>query len=242
MKLCGFVQVYNEVERGNLHRCLRNLRAYCDDIAVYDDGSTDNSAAVARAMGCHVLRGDRNDHTQETLHKQRLLDFIGERIAPDYVFWLDADEVLDADGTAGGVRALCDGGPHSFDFEEVTLWRSHLWRRMDYLGRGRFCRLWRCDQPLRIPPAIGLHRQLYPNGLQIKPAPFKVLHFGYATREAIERRWIERTRLGVPKHIRARGIDESRMVLEPVPREWFPPGVEVPRREPMPTPIEYSVS
>lgn len=221
MNLVGFLMQYNEASKGNLHRCLENLSTYCNHIVVYDDGSTDNSLEIIREYTDFVIAGKSNDFLQETAHRQQLLE-LALGLDPDYIFWLDADETLDANGTYGGLRRLCDG-KHSYLFEEVTLWRSPAWRRMDYLGQGRFLRLWNVKDIQSIPRATGLHRQLYPSGLQhVAGAPYRVLHYGYATREAIEARWRERSRLGVPVEQRRQGLQEQNMKLEPVPQEWFP--------------------
>lgn len=221
MKLVGYLMQYNESSRGNLHRCLENLSAYCDDIVVYDDCSTDDSLAAIRQYTDHVIEGAHNDFNRETLHRQELL-VLALSLGPDYIFWLDADETLDRAGTDGGLRELCERGG-SWSFEEVTLWRSTAWRRMDYLGKGRFNRLWKNNGQLGIQVQDGLHRQLYPHGLGlVHEAPHRVLHYGYATKEAIERRWRERTALEVPFGFRSKGLDERNMTLEPVPQEWFP--------------------
>lgn len=237
MKLVGIVQVYNEVERGNLQRCLQCMVRYCDDIVIYDDGSTDNSVEVAHQFTDHVLCGEVNDFANETRHRNAMLQ-CAVGLGATHVFWLDADEVLEWDSRQA-IWDLCERGG-SWSFEEVTLWRSTHWRRMDYLGSGWFTRLWQVFDGIRIREQRGLHRQLYPEGLEAERAAPRVLHFGYVTQEAIERRWRERTQHGVPVDIRRRGLDESCMILEPVPEEWFPPSVEIDINEEKPTPIRYA--
>lgn len=242
MKLVGFTTFFNESSRGHMRGCFENLLRYCDDVVALDDGSTDDSFKVAREYTDHVLHCPVNDFSKETSRRGALLQYaLG--LSPDWIFWLDQDERLDRCGTDGGLRELCERGHNfSYDFEEVTLWRSLTWRRLDYLGRGRFLRLWPCRlNELRIPVADGLHRQLYPAGLPLGfEAPFRVLHYGYSTQEKIERRWRERTRLGVPVGLRRKCLDEREMVLELVPLSWFPPGVDVFGSEPRPEPIRYN--
>ena len=134
---------------------------------------------------------------------------------------------------------LCGTGV-SYSFPEITLWRSQTWRRLDYLGFGVFVRLWKNTGSLKIPCKPGLHNQLYPNGLAVKRSRHRVIHYGYSTREFIEQRWRERTKLGVPTTFRRKGIDESKMDLERVPQNLFPDGIPFPNDEPRPTPIRYS--
>jgi glycosyltransferase involved in cell wall biosynthesis len=240
MKLVGMVMEFNESTRGNLVRCLDNMNRYCDELVVYDDASTDDSVEVATPWASEVIVGETNDFKNETTHRQQMLDLAMGKYKADFVFYLDADEILDREGTEGGLRKLCDDWV-ARDFPEITLWRSMLWQRKDYLGSVRFPRLWPVLKALKIPIGYGLHRQLYPSNLgPSKDGRHRVLHYGYATQEAIERRWRERTRLGVGKTFRRKGVDERKMRLTPVPREWFPPGVEVPESEPKPEPIRYS--
>ena len=46
IKLVGFVKCFNEGKTGNLERVLNHLSKFCDDIVIYDDGSTDNSYEI----------------------------------------------------------------------------------------------------------------------------------------------------------------------------------------------------
>lgn len=239
MKIVGIVQVFNEVRNGNLRRCLDNLSRYCDEIAVYDDGSDDDSVSVARTYTPHVIEGGVNDLTMETEHRQRLLD-LALTLAPDYLCWLDADEVFDRGATEGGIRQLCETG-RSWEFHEITLWRSQTWRRVDIWQGEKHPRLWKASPDMRIPQARGIHCPIVPAGLDVALCPdYRVIHYGFATQAAIERRWRARTALGVPVDVRRRTLDEREMQLERVPADTFPPGIEYVENEPQPTPIRYS--
>ncbi len=238
MKLIGMVTMFNESSRGNLRRCLDNMRRYCDEIAVFDDGSEDDSVAVAKEYTPHVLERGSNNYLHETRNRQKLLAFIMSR-KPDYVLWLDADEIMDKRATEGGIRALCETGL-SYEFDMVNIWRSTTWQRMDYLGHEWKIRLWKSDGKLSIPISDGLHQQVWPGNLTVGKSDLLVLHFGYATREAIERRWRERSLHNVPIPWRRKGVDERGMKMIPVPLDLFPSGIDVPANEPMPTPISYA--
>ena len=240
MKICGFLQVYNELEKGNLKRCITNMKKYCDYICVFDDGSTDGSTEYLIKEGCKVIKGLKNDFLNETSHKQQLLDFaLKHCLDIDWFFWLDADEVLDANGTKN-LREFCEkADKEGYYFPEITLWRSESWARKDYLGNGRFLRLWKNNGNLKFNIAHGLHNQLYPEGLSsLGDAPFNVIHYGYATKKAVVDRFIERTKYGVPFDFRKKGIDESEMILESVSPNLFPEGCE-PIRTEKPQPIKY---
>ncbi|MHA1852564.1 MAG: glycosyltransferase family 2 protein [Candidatus Heimdallarchaeaceae archaeon] len=240
MKICGFLQVYNELKKGNLIRCLNNLKYYCDYIAVYDDGSTDGSNKVLKRYGCDIIRNEKNDFLAERKHEQELLEFAIKK-HPDitWFFLLDADEVLDANGTKN-IRKFCEtADKEGYYFPEITLWRSDCWARVDYLGHGRFLRLWKNTGKIRFNTSRGLHQDYFYQGPRtVGDAPFSVIHYGYATKEAIIRRWIERTKLGVPFNIRKKCIDESNMILVRIPDYRFPKGCK-PKRTRKPKPIRY---
>ena len=71
MKLCGFLKVYNELKRGNLKRCLNNMKAYCDYIVAFDDGSTDGSRNFLEEQGCDVIGREKNDFLNERIDEYK---------------------------------------------------------------------------------------------------------------------------------------------------------------------------
>ena len=46
MRLVAFLQLRNELENGNLIRCLENCKKWADDIYIYDDCSDDGSQEI----------------------------------------------------------------------------------------------------------------------------------------------------------------------------------------------------
>lgn len=183
INLIAQVCCYNEVEKGNLDRCLDNLVRYCDRVIVYDDASTDDSVKVAESYGCHVIRGAVNNQMQELAHKQEMLE-AALVMGATHLFWLDCDEVLDRPGTMGGLRNLCEHWPHGLDaysFPEINLWRSQTWQRLDSLfTRARFVRLWRAAKGISFNVREGVHKRLYPATIEaVREAPFGVIHYGF---------------------------------------------------------------
>jgi len=239
MRLVGLMQMHDEARHGNLRRCLDNLSMYCDDIAIYDDGSTDDSVSVAREYTDHVIEGGAQDFMWETRHRQQALER-AITIGADYIIWIDADEVFDRRGTEGGIRDLCETGK-SWEFYELNLWRSETWVRRDIWVGEHHERLWKVTPGMRIPEKRGLHNQLFPGGLDVETChDIKVIHYGFASVESIERRWRQRSALGQPIPVRRRSVDESEMDLYRIDLGQLPPGVPAPTDEPMPTPIRYA--
>lgn len=76
---------YNEAS--NIRACLRSA-AFADQLLVVDGGSTDDTAAIARALGAEVHV--HPDWQGFAVQRNRLL----AHATGDYVFFLDADEVM----------------------------------------------------------------------------------------------------------------------------------------------------
>ncbi|HEY5512209.1 MAG TPA: glycosyltransferase family 2 protein [Geomonas sp.] len=53
MKILAIIPAYNEAE--NIHAVLEDLRCFGGDLLVVNDGSTDETAAVAKSLGAHVI-------------------------------------------------------------------------------------------------------------------------------------------------------------------------------------------
>jgi SAM-dependent methyltransferase len=254
ISLVAQVCMYNEVEKGNLDRCLDNLLQYCDHIVIYDDASTDNSVAVAEKYGAHVIRGKVNNQMQELAHKQVVLEKSLE-LGATHLFWLDCDEVLDRAGTMGGLRQLCENWPDridAFSFPEINLWRSQTWQRLDSLFiKARFVRLWKAVTGISFNIREGVHKQLYPATIKnIQEAPFGVIHYGFhdykkmmvkigahqMSRAALQRC----AEFGIDGQGANWILDERKCACRKLPDDVYPPGCLPPDiwQRPCPRPIE----
>jgi len=179
--------MYNEVEKGNLRRCLESMDKYCNEIVIYDDASTDSSVKVAREFTDLIYRGQVNEWGKEAEHRQQLLE-LALAHSPDWIFWLDADEVIEKEGEQGGLRMLCEAAEFdSYAFHEVNLWRTPAFYRLDNsYNDGWFCRLWKNTGELVIENKPGLHQRLVPKGLKNEgQSGFQVLHYGFSSDDRI---------------------------------------------------------
>ena len=241
IKLVAQVCMYNEIEKGNLERFLDNVSRYCDDIVIWDDGSTDNSVEVASHRTTHILRGDTNDQMNELAHKQAILTR-SLQIGATHLFWLDCDEVLDRDGTLGGIRDLCQHWPDgvdAFSFKEINFWRSDCWVRTDTLfDRGSFVRLWKVVPNIRFDVRNGVHLRLYPSTIQsISPAPFSVLHYGFHDYRRMMEKIGAHTFTREELHSRAPSnwiLDERDCTCHLASDVLYPPGCESEKNSPKP--------
>lgn len=98
MKLVASLVVRNEADR-YLRECLDHLNAFCDEIRVLDDGSTDGSGDECVNAGAFVTRNELSSFfAHEGRVRQQLLEWTMEG-HPTHIVALDADEFV-ADGPA----------------------------------------------------------------------------------------------------------------------------------------------
>lgn len=223
MKLMGFLSIYNEVKKGNLKRCLDSLSKYCDEIVIYDDASTDNSVEVAKQYTDLVIEGQVNEWGKEAEHRQRLLEFALTR-NPDWIFWIDADEVIEKRGQEGDIRKLCETTEFDcYAFHEVNLWRNPAFYRLDNLyNEGWFCRLWKNNGNLEIENKPGLHQRLVPTSLKKEGrTDLQILHYGFASDKNILNKYFTYRAHGQSGWALHRLVDERTLQVARSKPEWF---------------------
>lgn len=229
MKLCGFLITYNEEKKGNIKRCLDNLTKICDVVCVYDDASTDNTVKICKEYTQHIIVGEKNIGFPNKPQKNILMKYIIKRINPDWVYWIDADEITDRVGTNGGIRELCEEGDveniDAFEFHEINLYLSGAWRRTDRLyDAGWFCRLWRNDGNLRFHEESTLHPLPYPIGLRRieKTYNVQVIHYGFSSLGRIMDKYLTYKKHGQSGELLERLKPMGSMALSRVEPERFP--------------------
>jgi hypothetical protein len=191
MNITAFIQMYNELSKGNLERCLENCILWADNIVIYDDGSDDGSYEFAKKYTKHIIKSDSNNINKELFHKQIMLDYIKQNIKTDWVMWIDCDETLDRNGTDGGLRKLAekllDSQIDCVSFHEYNLWRGHNWHRKDsYFNSGYFNRLWKLKPELNFIVKDGVHLQLWPEPIKnFYKSNIEVIHYGFCEYEKL---------------------------------------------------------
>ena len=199
MNVGGFMKVRNEILReGNIYRALANLERVCDGGVLCDDASTDGTrevleAYVAKNPQWSLVLVEPVDHNfeRELEVKERMLSLVHQRSktehAFDWIWWLDADETLDAEGTEH-FRSWLEretatvGSPWAWRFHYTQLWRNCVWARTDDgFDNGQFLKLWRYSPALHFDTSYGTHRQQFPRPLDYQRsalAPFEIIHWG----------------------------------------------------------------
>lgn len=248
-RIVGISQIFNERIKGNLERFVAYIKPLVEDLVIYDDGSTDGSYEYMLTQTPYVIRGTKNDFVNERSHKQRLLEE-ALKLNPDFILWLDADEVLTAHA-AEHLQELCkECIEKQFDavcFHEINLWRSHSWQRLDSLfDKGWFCRLW------RVVPGIsfnetkpGLHQPPYPSTIRnmIWAENIQVLHYGFSSEQRLAHKYLIYKSHGQRGYdMLDRLISEEKLVVAKVPQHRFPEGLWVDDEQPVPLPFVKSLT
>lgn len=226
LKLVGFLKIYNEQNNGNLERVLRHLKRFCDEIVVCDCGSTDSSIDVVRGFTKHILR-EPNDFKNEILAKQKMLIY-ALKLNPDWIVWLDADEVFDRKGELYGIRNLClqgeKRGIDGFSFQEFNLWKNTDRYRVDQLwNKGWYVRLWRNNHQLNFENKEGLHQSQHPLGIKnIQKSDIKVIHYGFSSPKLIEQKYQLYKSHGQSGFYLEWLKNEKNIKLESINIDWIP--------------------
>jgi hypothetical protein len=247
MKIAAILQMFNEHSmvfadgKSNLQRYIDSVAKYCDILVVYDDASTDNSKklvqGVAQALHSsgnnyqlkkiHLIEGEKNDFKAEVEHKSKLLEAARE-LGADWVFRIDADEVIEKRGEDGRIRELCsygdDNGIDSFAFKNANLWRHPGFYRLDNSFNDFVsCRLWKVSENLCYNDTKrGLHQRAVPDGLEKEEwADIITLHYGFASDESILHKYFMYKGHGQSGWELERLIDERTLRYSSSTPEWF---------------------
>jgi glycosyltransferase involved in cell wall biosynthesis len=197
--IAAFAKLKNEVVReGDIYRLLDHLRATCDGGVLCDDASSDGTAEILRQFvdarrvageAWRLLEIPREQHafSNEIAVKQAMLEGCHE-LRPEWIWWVDGDEVLDARGTAEfrSFVATLPGHVQAVRFHYTQLWRNTGWARTDDgFDEGGFVKLWRWRPDLAFDVREGLHHAQFPaqlaphlNPVECPMAPFDVIHYG----------------------------------------------------------------
>lgn len=189
--IVGFLKARDEnIREGNIHRCLANMRKFCDTIVACDDASSDGTREILQREiepgQLLLIDPDKQDFRKELVVKQEMMKLV-DKLQPYWVWWQDADEELDADGVVN-IRKLCTeqrdapimGGAYRFKYTQ--LWRSAQWYRTDDgFDDGSFIKLWKWSPGLRFHEMEGTHNPQFPQQIahhQVAELPWKVIHWG----------------------------------------------------------------
>ncbi|KLU67604.1 MULTISPECIES: glycosyltransferase [Desulfosporosinus] len=248
-RIVGICQIYNELIKGNLERFVHHIKPLVDSLVVYDDGSTDGSYEYMLKQTPYVLRSTKNNFANERSHKKLLLQE-ALKLKPDFILWLDADEVLTANAEES-LQELCryceEQEYDAMSFHEINLWRSHSWQRIDSLfGSGWFCRLWRVVPGISFTETKpGLHQPPYPSTIRKMTWTDKiqVLHYGFSSKQRLAHKYLVYRSHGQRGYeMLDRLISEEQLVVQKVPQQLFPEDLWIDDEQPKPLTFAESLT
>lgn len=218
MRLTANLVVHNELDR-YLVPCLQQLLGFCDDVAVWDDGSTDGTAEALDGIFAQEDRlrlrqdSERRFFQHEGRTRQKALEFALEG-RPTHILAVDADELI-LEGqklrnqlARGTVWSLCMREvwkvcKHGVEIRQDGGWCEHpvpiVWKLPRVMG-GR----WKIPEVKlasgRTPAPVSTIRPLY--------SDVAIYHFGWtnvAERRARYERYVEHDggRFHASRHIKS---------------------------------------
>jgi glycosyltransferase involved in cell wall biosynthesis len=225
----GIIQFWNEMPE-NLPRAVRSLRRFCTHVVGYDDASTDGSREWATENLDHLFCGEVNDWEAEVSHKSMMLEE-AKKYAPDWFFWLDADEEVSPGAVDALLHQPIGRGVTGLRLHSVHLWKSQTMHRVDEAyNAGDFLRAWRNVDGLCYPPAAvnsrRLHQSQFPpqaakNAILLDRDAAPIVHYSWDTAEKIAAKYNLYKSHGQSGKNLSRCADGPGVIVEPTKEGWF---------------------
>lgn len=229
-KMVAMLRVKNAID--TIDECLTSLSSYVDEIVIVDNGSTDGTQECYTNYSKIVTIG----HTEgfdEGRDKRLLLEMAKKR-SPDWLFWLDADEVLEKRMTRELVERIMNQDEYtSIWFKQYHFWRSCTHYRIDGRWKPSYQRcMWKYQESQYF-RKDRIHNGLI-QGLTGRPlySNIRLKHYGHVKRSDTMAKYVLYRTIDNPykdcytgrdyKHM----IDESGTQLE----EWQE-SLQVPKQE-----------
>jgi glycosyltransferase involved in cell wall biosynthesis len=181
-------------EAAHIHEALERALRLCAHALVFDDHSTDATPEICRVFGDRVtLMPSPFDGLDEARDKNYLLRAL-IAAAPDWVLWIDGDEVLELSGPEKIRRAVATNrGNVAYSLRIAYVWNHPDRVRIDGVY-GRFFRpsLFRLSgqnlEALHFPeaaPGANFHCGNVPRGLSggVQSLEVRLKHYGYMLRD-----------------------------------------------------------
>ncbi len=190
--LCIGVIAMNEAHR--IRACLESA-AFADQVVVVDSGSTDQTRELATAMGAEVhLHSDWKGFAEQ---RNRLL----QHVRCDYVFFLDADEVIGPELQAEIQRAVQDRSEAVWEIQWEEVAFGKRLSRMNSTGGIR--RLFPREQLIGFDGVVHEKALLARPDMETRRFRRRLLHYSRPTVYASLRKLAQYVQLGAAKRAEA---------------------------------------
>tara|TARA_R110000744_G_scaffold40688_3_gene92310 strand:+ start:3497 stop:4258 length:762 start_codon:yes stop_codon:yes gene_type:complete len=200
MKIVGFCQLHNELEKGNLENWFTSMR-FCDYIYIYDQNSEDGSKEYYKKYpNVRVIQSDTNNFENEIKCKSLLLEtLLKEHPDTDWIFWMDGDTILESGANRTSIEYLLKKADEreldGLSLGHYNLWRSDVHYRIDneyhWLHNNGVLAFWKNNGNISFPRTAGLHQNQFPDGMNNvgRVQNLSLIHRGFSTDEQITTRY-----------------------------------------------------
>lgn len=189
MKLVAILRIKNAIS--TVEECLGRLSSLVDEIIVLDNGSTDGTSEVYKKFS-KIKEILHTEGFHEGRDKIMLLDAAKAR-NPDWILWLDADEIFERNMTREVLDGYMRSGHPIYGFRMYNFWlnrkvwrfdnrwfrytlniQRHMWKNLPgtYFANKRF----------HNGPIAGIPER-------VKVSPYRLKHYGYADKDELTRKW-----------------------------------------------------
>jgi hypothetical protein len=191
LQLLGAMRVKNESRW--IYESIESQLTICDKVLVFDDHSTDDTRDIVRSFGelCILMESPFSG-----LDEARDKNYILEHLVianPEWVLWVDGDEVLESNAARVLEPALNDESACAFTLPFAYFWNDREHVRIDGVY-GDFCRttMFRVKGQdtvalrfLATGSGPNFHCGTYPQGLcgNVRYLDTRMKHYGYLTPE-----------------------------------------------------------
>ena len=241
MKIIGFAQLRNELEKGNLENWFRCMLSICDYIYIYDQNSTDGSLDYySKFDNVVVISSHVNRFKEEMMCKEELLQrIINEHPDSDWIFALDGDTLLDGrllKNESAEFKKLCKSlsveENDGYIFGHKNLWRSDTyWRHdsdYDWLDGNGVCPLWRFKSDMHFEVRPGLHIRAFPISVNnTRRLDYKLIHRGFATDKQITTKYEIYGAMGQKDYLLDRFLNEDGLSVTKIDLALLPEWLKI---------------
>jgi glycosyltransferase involved in cell wall biosynthesis len=210
ISLTAFIISFNEEK--NIARCIQSLKPVADEIIVVDSFSTDKTTAIAAELGAKVIQRTFTGYGDQKFFAQ-------EQSGSDWVFSIDADEVLTEELQASILKMKAAPG---YDAYEVNRLSSYCGKWIRHCGwyPQYILRIWNRTKGSITRDEVHESVQLTDKKTTIGKLKGDLLHYTYDTISEHIRKIERYTEAGARNDV-ARGKSCSLLKLLVVPKWQF---------------------
>ena len=189
MKIISILRIKNEILV--IRECLANLSSLVDEILIVDNGSTDGTLEVYKEFK-KVTKVIKTEGFGEGRDKCLLLEEAKKR-NPDWILWMDADEVFEEGFTRREVEKIMNYGYDRVAFRLCHFWLNKTHCRLD--GKWFFYSL--RFQPRMFRNLVGIYfenKKIHSGFIKgmnskILLSPYRIKHYGYIDKKKISEKY-----------------------------------------------------